>query len=212
MGISAGDSHRTDSMCGMTLGSDHGSGLRDRRLWHLHRQDAAAAGDVTHMDLAPVGLYALEADCEPEAEARLIWPTLPVGVEKVGDLARRQTAALILHLDEHTVPGAAGAQCDVPLSLCELECVLNQVGNDGREDFGICVDDDVGRTEINRQSDVAILRLDRRDDLDLRTVKRGARPHLAAHTTDVILFRRDRGCELIQEERQSLDQLRLCRR
>jgi hypothetical protein len=121
----------------------------------LDGEDAPLVRQIPHAERAAHGLDAPAADGEPETQAGPVDAPLLEGVKEILDLARREAAALVLDLDEDAIGGRARPQRDVAVGAAELERVLEQVGDRGREDLWVDVDIDPGRDGGDGQPEAA---------------------------------------------------------
>jgi hypothetical protein len=77
------------------------------------------------------------AERQSNAQSRSIGVPLFEWIEQPGEVRVRDAAAFVLDLDEHALRAGAGLEGDGRARHRELERILKQVPDDGREDFSI---------------------------------------------------------------------------
>ena len=137
-----------------------------RQPWQLDGEDASAAGDVARRDLAAVRADALTGDGEPEAQTASILASLLEELEQVLG-SSGQAAAFVLDRDEDAIGVCVCPHEDMAPGARELEGVLQQVRDGGREDLSVDLDPDPCGTGGDRELQAPSLRFDGRRDLDL---------------------------------------------
>lgn len=149
-------------------GGAHGPecSLSRRQPWQLDGKDASPAGDVVRRDLAVVRPDALAGDCQPEAQTASILASLLEDLKQV-IRAAREAAAFVLDRDEGMVRVGVRLHEDMTPGTRELEGVLQQVRNCGREDLSVNLDRDPQRDGGDRELQAPSLRLDRCLDFHL---------------------------------------------
>ena len=80
---------------------------------------------------------------EGKAKAHAGFGRLPAARsdEQLVDITNRETAALVLDLDEHVFGAGANPEHDGGTSSRELECVLQEVHHDRGEDLPVSLND-----------------------------------------------------------------------
>src|SRR5260370_38334863 len=109
----------------MRLTPDSGMLRCGRR--EIDGKHAAFAREVAHRKLAAVRLHCLAGDGKSEAHAASLRPSPRERSKHLIRLSRRETAALILDLDDDASDGCPDPQPDVSGRARGLESVLNQV-------------------------------------------------------------------------------------
>src|SRR5581483_1603039 len=95
-------------------------------------ENTPRARNVAHTESSGVRLDAAPTDCEPEAEPGFVRATLGKRQKHLVGSTWRQTAAMILDLDQNAIGDCIGVYGDFSALFRELECVLQQVSK-GRE-------------------------------------------------------------------------------
>jgi succinate-semialdehyde dehydrogenase/glutarate-semialdehyde dehydrogenase len=86
-------------------------------------------------------------DREPEAEASSVLPDLDKGLEQILDRFGIEPAAAVFHVDQHPVACGIGAQRHRRVGVCELEGVLQQIGDRPQQEAAVRAD---GQKRIDR--------------------------------------------------------------
>ena len=98
---------------------------------------ASGAREVVRVDLASVRFSAPSAEGETKTHAGSIGAALLERAEELVDIPTRQTSALVLNLDEHSLGAGANSEHDRRPGPCELEGVVQQVSHDRGQDLAI---------------------------------------------------------------------------
>ena len=171
--------------------NDNGGGHFSRQI---EDEDAAVTRKVANSERAAVGLCGFHADRKTEAHAAAVVSTLFEGPEQLFRFARRKAAALVSHLEQHAVGAHDGGERDLGVRASELEGVLQEVEDCGRQDRPIALD---GHGSVDRGHDehhAEVLRLQRGADCELvqkvadsdifETVDAGVETHFGQRSVD----------------------------
>ena len=109
---------------------------RDGGNWLPRQVDgehASSTREVARIDPAIVRFSAPSAEGETKTHAGSIGAALLERAKELVDIPTRQTAALVLDLDEHALGACANPERDARPRPCELEGVLQKVSHDRGE-------------------------------------------------------------------------------
>jgi hypothetical protein len=96
--------------------------------------------ETARIDPAIVRLSARSAEGETKTHAGAIGATLLERAEELVRVPAWETAAFVLDLDEHALGAGGDPERNGATRLGELECVLQEISDDGSEDLAIGLD------------------------------------------------------------------------
>ena len=135
---------------------------RDRENWEpgqIDREYASPIREIARIDPTIVHLCAPSAEGETKTHAGSIGAALFERAKQVVDVPTRQTAALVLNLDEHALGAGADPERDGGPRPGELERVLQKVSHDRSEDLSVSLDRHAVFDGRHGQSDATGVRL-----------------------------------------------------
>lgn len=134
--------------------------------WQVDREDASPVGEVPRIDPSIVRFRTPSAEGETKADTGAIRAALLERKKQLVDISARQTAALVLDLDEHALGTRANPERDGRLRPGELEGVLEKVPNDRRQDLSVGLDRHAVFHRTYRQPDPTSVRIQGRGRCD----------------------------------------------
>jgi len=146
-------------------GVEDGRGWR-RLAWQVDREYAALARNVADVKVARIRARSRECNGEPKPEARAISASSSERAKQFLGLPGRQSAAFIGYVDENAVGGGPRGQRYLSLGSAELEGVLQQIQDRGREELLVRVNRCVTVGMVDGQMKTVSFRLERSVDLD----------------------------------------------
>ena len=122
-------------------------------------EHASLARKVARIDPTVIRFSAPSAEGETKTDAGSIGAALLERAKELVDVSTRQTAALILDLDEHALGAGANPERDGGPRPGELEGVLQKVSHDRGEDLPVGLDRHAVFDRRDRQSDATGVRI-----------------------------------------------------
>jgi hypothetical protein len=113
---------------------------RNQQPRQVDSEHASPIGEIARIDPAVVRFSAPSAERETKTQAGSIGATLLERAKELVDIPTRQTAALVLDLDEHSLGARANPERDGRPRPGELEGVLQEVSHDRGEDLPVSLD------------------------------------------------------------------------
>jgi hypothetical protein len=116
---------------------------RDGGNWepgHVDREDASPIREIARIDPTIIRFSAASAVGETKTHVGSIGAALLERPKELVDIPTRQTAALVLDLDEHALGARANPERDGRPRPGELEGVLQKVSHDRGEDLSVGLD------------------------------------------------------------------------
>src|SRR6185503_16876898 len=146
-------------------GVEDGRGWR-RLEWQVDREYAALARNVADVEVARIRARSRECNGEPKPETRAISASSSERAKQFLGLPWRQSAAFIGYVDENAVGGGPRGQRYLSLGSAELESILQEIQDCGREELLVGIDGGVVVGMADREMKTVSLRLKRGVDLD----------------------------------------------
>jgi hypothetical protein len=139
---------------------------RNQQPRQVDSEHASPIGEIARIDPAVVRFSAPSAERETKTQAGSIGATLLERAKELVDIPTRQTAALVLDLDEHSLGARANPERDGRPRPGELEGVLQEVSHDRGEDLPVSLDRHALFDRRDGQTDATSVRLQCRSRCD----------------------------------------------